>query len=145
MPQLSDLMSSARNYPTGQSPAAPVLPRTLMEPPPEEPPQPAVDPSAFGQTLAAFLAQAGLADTLDLSGIAKGRTAGQFTLPWGQETLHLLSTGPKDPQPEQLILVPPEAYEQFGKTRSTAKRQALLDSIVAGTQGAAPTVLGGTY
>jgi hypothetical protein len=139
VPNLADLMSSARNYPTGQTQNS-----TLMEerPQPEGAPG-TIDPSAFGQTLASFLAQSGLAETLDVSGIAKGPTPGQFTLPWGSDILHLLSTGPKgSPVPEDLVIVPPEAYDQFGKTRSATKRQALLDSIVQGTQATGPTVLG---
>jgi hypothetical protein len=140
VPNLADLMSSARNYPTGQT-----EPTTAMDAQAQpDKGQGTLDPSVFGQTLAAFLAQSGLAETLDISGIAKGPTPGQFTLPWGTETLHLLSTGPRgSPVPEDLVIVPPEAYEQFGKTRSTAKRQALLDSIVQGTQAAGATVLGG--
>ncbi len=138
MPQLADLLTSGRDYPTGQERPQTAMDRTDTEG------QPALDPSAFGQTLASFLAQSGLADALDVSGITKGASPGQFTLPWGTETLHLLSTGPKDsPSPEQLVIVPPEAYEQFGKTRSAAKRQALIESIVQGTQAAPSTVMGG--
>lgn len=139
MPNIADLMSSAKNYPTGQP-----APRTILEPPTPELQAPPIDPQAFGQTLAAFLAQAGLADPSSAQGITKGSTPGQFTLPWGSATLHLLSTGAKDtPSAEELVIVPQEAYDQFGKTRSSKKRQALLDSIVQGTQAAPSTILGG--
>lgn len=138
MPNLADLMSSARNYPTGQQ-----APPSLMEPIAPEVQAPEVDPAAFGQTLAAFLAQAGLTDPSSAQGITKGASPGQFTLPWGAATIHLLSTGAKDsPSPEELVIVPPEAYAQFGKTRGSKARQALIDTIVQGTQGGG-TILGG--
>ena len=137
MPNLADLMTSSRNYPMG-----PAAPRSLMDPTPVAQ-GPALDPKAFGQTLASFLAQTGLTDPSSAQGIARGSTPGQFILPWGAETLHLLSTGAKDsPSPEELVIVPPEAYSLFGKTRGAKARQALIDTIVQGTQSGG-SLLGG--
>lgn len=144
MPNLADLMTSSRSYPAG--PTAPAAPRTVMEPSaaPDAQMPAAVDAQAFGQTLAAYLAQSGMADASSAKGITKGSTPGQFTLPWGTETLHLLSIGSKaSPSPEELVIVPPEAYDQFGKTRGAKQRQAIVDSIVQGTTGGGSTIMGG--
>ena len=140
MPNLAQLMTSGRNYP-GALPTTPPL--AAPDAPGASLATPAVQSNAFGQTLASFLAQAGVTDPAQAQGIAKGSSPGQFTLTWGTETLHLLSTDSSaEPSPETLVIVPPEAYAQFAKTRGAKARTDIINSIVGGTQNGA-TLLGG--